>query len=437
MLGRGNLTRLVMRRFLIIKKKNMFKVKKDKIELSLLNLVILIFIVAIVGAGAFYGLARFAFRDNLGLEVANLDYVEQGGEKVYQIPETKVVDEESQVIKVVQNASPAVVSIVASTEVPVYERYYENYGGFFGFQVPRYRQEGTEEKQVGAGTGFIVSADGYIVTNRHVVDDEDAKYTVFLNDSESKGEKVEAEVIARDPDNDLAILKIDRDNLRYLEFGDSDNLQIGQTVITIGYALGEFDNTVSKGVISGLSRSIVAGGYNVGTEKIQDLIQTDAAINPGNSGGPMLNINGKVIGVNVAKASAENIGFSLQGNIAKKAFEEARDTGEIAEDEVAYLGVRFVMINDKIQAKNNLDYDYGALIARGETVGDLAVIPGSPADKAGLVENDIILEVDETRVDRETLLSELIQGYQPGDKVTLKVFHRGEEKVVEVELGKN
>ncbi|RUA12409.1 MAG: hypothetical protein DSY82_01365 [Flavobacteriia bacterium] len=359
------------------------------------------------------------------------------------IQPVKVVSEQSQVIEVVKKASPAVVSIVASAEVPTFETYYQNpfgdipdgFGDFFNFRIPQRRQNGTEEVKIGAGTGFLVSADGYIVTNGHVVSSRDAKYVVYLNGDEDKGEKIEAKVLARDPNTDLAILKIDRDNLPYLEFSDSSKLQVGQTAITIGYALGEFDNTVSKGVISGLSRKITAGGFGEPSEQLKNLIQTDAAVNPGNSGGPMLDIEGNVIGVNVAMANAENIGFAIAGNEAKRAFEEVKANGKIAKIKKAFLGVRYVILNKEIQKKNNLPYDYGALIIRGEKMTDLAVVPGSPADKAGLMENDIILEVNGKKVNSRNQLADLIEKYKSNDKIKLKVYHKGKEKTVELTLG--
>ena len=357
----------------------------------------------------------------------------------------KVVDEQSQVIKVVKEASPAVVSIVASAQVPTFETYFENpfgdlpdgFGDFFDFGIPRRRQNGTREMKIGAGTGFIVSSDGYIVTNKHVVSNPEAKYVVYLNSGKDKGEKIEAKVLARDPNTDLAILKIDKDNLPYLKFGDSSKLQVGQTAITIGYALGEFDNTVSKGVVSGLSRSITAGGpLGMGEERLVGLIQTDAAINPGNSGGPMLDIAGRVIGVNVAMANAENIGFAIPANVAKADFEEVRKNGSIAKKDKAFLGVRYLPIDADIKAKNNLPYDYGVLVVRGQGRGELAVVPGSPADKAGIVENDIILEVDGQKINERNSLIDLISKHKPGDKVKLKVYHKGKEKEVEVTLAK-
>ena len=355
----------------------------------------------------------------------------------------KIIDEQSQVIEVVKKASPAVVSIVASAQVPKFETYFEDpffgddFSPFFNFRIPQQRQNGTEEKKIGAGTGFVVSSDGYIITNKHVVNEEDADYTVYLNDEKNRGEKIKAKVVARDPKNDLAVLKIDKRDLPFLTFSDSSHLQVGQTVITIGYALGEFDNTVSKGVISGLSRSITAGGGFTKTEELKNLIQSDAAINPGNSGGPMLDIEGNVIGINVAMANAENIGFAISGNEAKAVFEEVKNTGSISKKETAFLGVRYVLIDEKLKADNNLPYEYGALVARGETRTDLAVIPGSPADKAGIMENDIILEVNGQKITKRNQLSDLIATKKPNEEINLKIYHKGEEEDLKIVLGKN
>jgi serine protease Do len=402
---------------------------QKKFNFSLENLLLFFSLLFVIIVGLIY--VAFAIieisKNNQKIEVRETEII-------------KVVNEESQVIEVVEQASSAVVSIIATAEVPImsdpFFDMYSPFRHFFEYEERKETEPDTERIQVGAGTGFIVSPDGYIITNRHVVEDREAEYMVFLNDDKHSNEQIIAKVLALDPNNDLALLKIEANDLPYLEFADSDNLKIGQTAITIGYALGEFDNTVSKGIISGLSRSIVASsGY--GSNRLYNLIQTDAAINLGNSGGPMLNIEGKVIGVNVAMARAENIGFAVPGNQAKQAFIEVKETGEIKEQEMAFLGVRYLAVNDRLQEINKLPYNYGALIVRGETAEELAVMPGSPADKAGLVENDIILEFAGQKITERRPLFEIIRDYSPGDEVLLKVYSKGEEKELEIILGSN
>jgi len=361
------------------------------------------------------------------------------------------VTEESAVISAVDKVAPAVVSIIVTKDLPKIEQYYSNpfgseffreffgqdFNDLFGQQaVPQYRQNGTEKTEIGGGTGFIVSADGYIITNRHVVLDQAAEYTVLMNDEA----KYPAKVLARDALNDLAVLKIEKDNLPTVELGDSANLKVGQSVIAIGNALGEFRNTVSTGVISGLARSVTAGGAGIGNEQLINVIQTDASINPGNSGGPLLNIAGQVIGINTAMAQgAQNIGFAIPINEVKSTIESVQKNGRIVRP---WLGVRYVIINKAIADANKLSVDYGAIIVRGQNRTDLAVIPGSPADKAGLVENDIILEINPSggsgqagqKITEENLLANLVVKFKPGDEITLRVMHQGKEKVVKVKL---
>lgn len=352
-------------------------------------------------------------------------------------------NQESMVVNAVKKAKPSVVSVIITKDVPVMEKYYQQaptdpFGGndpfagspFSGlnFQIPQYRQNGTEKKEVGGGSGFIVSADGYIVTNKHVVADPKAEYTVFIGENKTK---YPAKVISSDPVNDIAVIKIEAKDLPYLEFADSDVLDVGQTAIAIGNPLLEFTNSVSVGVVSGLSRSITAGDGAGQSEQLEGVIQTDAAINPGNSGGPLLNLQGKVIGVNVAVASANNIGFSLPANLVKNAVDSVKKNGKIVR---AFLGVRYVEINDKIKEANKLDVDYGVLVARGKNPEDLAVIPGSPADKSGLVENDIILEVDGKKLDQDNSLSHYVSTKKAGDQIKLKVSSKGNEKEVTVTL---
>lgn len=336
---------------------------------------------------------------------------------------------------VVEKASPAVVSVIVSKYVPVLEQYYINpfeqfeefFGRPFGFEIPQYREKGKELQEVGGGTGFIVSSNGLIVTNKHVVLDEDAEYTVLMND----GRKFPAPVLARDPVQDIAVLKISASGLSTVKLGDSDKLRIGQTVIVIGNALGEFRNTVSVGVISGLARTITAGGGGF-SEQLEEVIQTDAAINEGNSGGPLLNLYGEVIGINTAMAQgAENIGFAIPINKGKKDISDIETKGKIS---YPFLGIRAALINQSIQQQYNLPYDYGALVVRGSTADEKAVMPGSPAEKAGIVENDIILEIDRVRVNQDNTLSKLILKYNVGDKIILKIYHQDQEKIVEATL---
>ncbi|MBP9758536.1 trypsin-like peptidase domain-containing protein, partial [Candidatus Dojkabacteria bacterium] len=309
--------------------------------------------------------------------------------------QVEVIEENSAYIEVVKKTQSAVVSIIVTADVPVYENYYSNpFGGdgFFDFNFPSRRQVGSEEKQVGAGSGFIVTEDGLIVTNKHVVSDPDAGYTVIMSD----GTKQEAEIIGTDQFMDIAILQIEGDDYNFIALGDSDKIQVGQKVAAIGYALGQFSNSVSAGIISGLSRSITASGQmGSDAELLSNVIQTDASINPGNSGGPLLDLSGNAIGVNVAVAtSAENIGFAIPINSVKKIVKSVEENGKIVRP---YIGVRYVPIDALVQEKNDLKYDYGVLVVKGNTIDELAVIPGSPADKAGILENDIILEVNKVK----------------------------------------
>jgi len=260
-----------------------------------------------------------------------------------------------------------------------------------------------------------------------VVFDTEAEYSVVTND----GNTYMAEVVDRDPINDLAILKIGAKDLPTVTLGDSDQVKAGQTVIAIGFSLGEYSNSVTKGIISGIGRDIVASGGGT-SEKLEDVLQTDAAINPGNSGGPLINLKGEVIGINTAiNSQGQLVGFAIPINTAKTVIESVKENGKIIRP---FLGVRYVIINSQLKEKNNLSVDYGALLIKGESVEELAVIPGSPADKAGLEENDIILEADGVKLDADNPLAKEIAKHQPGDSVSLKVLHDGQEKTVTVVL---
>jgi len=344
----------------------------------------------------------------------------------------QTVMESSAAIDVVRDASPAVVSVIVTQDLSaLYSRTgpfsFDDF--FFGFPHSDSPSSGSGKQEVAGGTGFIVTTDGMILTNRHVVDQEDAEYSVVLSD----GERYEAVVLARDDLNDIAILKVEADNLPVLDLGDSDTIQIGQTVIAIGNSLGEFSNTVTKGVVSGINRRVVAGDSAGFSEVIEEAIQTDAAINPGNSGGPLLDLFGKVIGVNTAVSrEGQLIGFAIPINAVKNSISSVQEHGRIVRP---FLGVRYILLNEKIAEANGIsDITSGALVVRGEERTDLAVVPGSPADKAGLVENDIILEVNGEKITYERGLARVIAEYAPQDTIKMLVYHRGEELMYQAVL---
>lgn len=348
-------------------------------------------------------------------------------------PETSA-GEESAVVRAVARVSPAVVSVIISKEITYNTTGslspFEDFFGQFGFEVPQAPEQPArrEKRDIGGGTGFIITGDGLIVTNKHVADDPQAEYTVVLTDRR----RFPAKVLAKDPLIDLAVLKIEAKDLPTVVLGDSSALKIGESVIAIGNTLSQFPNTVTRGIVSGLARRVVAGDGNGQSEVIEEAIQTDAAINPGNSGGPLINLRGEVIGVNVAVSRpAQGVGFAIPVNVAKRVIESVKRTGRIVRP---WLGVRYIIIDDAVAERNSLPVTYGALVVRGEERTDLAVIPGSPADKAGLKENDIILEVEGVKLDAEHSLASTVAKHNPGDAVKLKILRQGKEQVLTVTL---
>ncbi|OGZ71667.1 MAG: hypothetical protein A2904_01335 [Candidatus Staskawiczbacteria bacterium RIFCSPLOWO2_01_FULL_33_9] len=361
-------------------------------------------------------------------------------EKIVEDKYVPQISYEQAIINSVKTASPSVVSIIIKKNLPVYEQQWINpFGDIpgFNFQIPQNVQKGTELKEVGGGSGFIVSEDGLILTNKHVVLDQKAEYTVFTND----GQKFSAKVLARDPVQDLAIIKIESDpstssgqakKFKAIKLGDSSEIQIGQGAIAIGNALGEFRNTVSVGVISGLGRTILASGQGGFSETLEDIIQTDAAINAGNSGGPLLNLKGEVIGINTAMAQgAETIGFAIPINRAKRDIEQVSKGNKIT---YPFLGVRYILINEQVQEENKLSVDYGAWIKKGSN-GESAITKDSAAEKAGIKQGDIILEFNGEKITTENSMAKIITKYNPADKVTLKVLRGTEELNIDVILG--
>jgi len=332
--------------------------------------------------------------------------------------------EQSQVVRVIKEVLPAVVTITVSKYLTIVE-------SPFGFPFEEFFPVPKQKKKmkVGSGSGFVIDPNGIILTNRHVVTDPNAEYLVILDNEK----KFKAEVLARDLINDIAILKINVKNLPTIELGDSSKLELGQIVIAAGTVLGIFKNTVSVGVISGLSRDIRASTTMGGEQtKLRGLIQTDAAINPGNSGGPLIDIEGKAIGINAAMVFlAENIGFALPINTAKKDLEELKKYRRIRQP---FLGVRYVLINRELKEKYNLPSDYGALVVSEPLEGE-AVVPKSPADIAGIKEADIILEAEDKKISQENPLFDILQRLKVGNKIKLKILRNKKELTLITKLG--
>jgi serine protease Do len=370
------------------------------------------------------GSASYIFYLKLKQEIINAGVPIIHSEKIVEkeyIPQTT---QEQKIIDVVKENSPSVVSIVSYKDMPVYE---QSYSQDFFFIIPRLEQKGTERKQVGAGTGFIVSEDGLILTNKHVVSDVDAEYVVVMTDKK----EYNAKVLARDPVQDLAIMKIEGGNkFKPLKLGSVDDIQIGQTVIAIGNALGRFQNTVSVGVVSGLGRTIVATGTDSTTERLEDIIQTDTAINRGNSGGPLINLKGEVVGINTAiSTEGQGIGFAISIDKAKRSIEQVKTIGKIS---YPYMGLRYVILDKEVSKARSVDVDYGALVV-GDN--DSAVIKDSPAEEAGIKEGDIILEMNGEKVTKDNSLARIISKYNPFEKVNLKVLRDGQEVYLNIVLG--
>lgn len=355
-------------------------------------------VVAVPVAALAGGLAGFLF----GRRVL----VQQADGTTTSVAQTVRIEESSATIDAVNKVAPAVVSIVGRTT------------GNDGFAV------GTE---AGAGSGFILTSDGLIATNRHVVADSDLSYSVVLAD----GRTLDAEVVDLDPSFDFAIVRVAADNLPIVELGSSDELQVGESVIAIGNAFGELQNTVTAGVLSARNRTIVAGdGFSDAAEQLEGLLQTDAAINPGNSGGPLVNLGGQVVGVNTATdVSGENLGFAIPIDEAKVAIESVIKTGAI---ERPILGVRYVNLTPEVAQLNELEVDHGAYVTAGS--GQQAVLKGSPASRLGIVENDVITKINGEDVTPDRSLAAILRKFRPGDEISVTWLSDGEEQSGKVKL---
>ncbi len=294
-----------------------------------------------------------------------------------------------------------------------------------------YKEYNNIKEEIGAGTGFLISADGLILTNKHVVTVNDyrtTQYRITLNSNK----KYYAQLIAIDPLYDIAILKIYDKNLPYVEFGDSSKIEVGSTVIAIGNALGRYQNSATKGIVSGLGRDFVASSNNGIKESLTNIIQTDAEINFGNSGGPLINLEGKVVGINVAvDQSGNSIGFAIPVNDVKFIIDSIRNNGVVIRPK---FGVYYLMITPEIAKKEKLPRNVGALIYTNDRKS--AIVSGSPADKAGILDGDIIFEVNAIKINEDNTLRDVIQKYKPGDRIGVKLQRGNKILIKEVVLGR-
>ncbi|HTB49241.1 MAG TPA: trypsin-like peptidase domain-containing protein [Verrucomicrobiae bacterium] len=346
--------------------------------------------------------------------------------------EKKVVTSQGQLIsQIAKTVGPSVVSV--NVDISSSSSGSSSSGGFglFGFSQP--------ENEEAAGTGIIISSDGLIITNRHVVPAGTTSVSVTLSDGT---ELKNVSVIGRTSDSDsldIAFLKVNDTQGHKLTpavIGDSSTVQVGDNVVAIGNALGQFQNTVTSGIISGYGRSVQAtdsSGDASSAENLDDLFQTDAAINEGNSGGPLVNLNGQVIGINTATAGdAQNIGFAIPINDVRGLITQVLKTGKFARP---YLGVEYIPLTADVANEYNLSVQNGAFIAPSSDPSSPSVISGSPAANAGLQENDIITAVNGTNIDQTHSLTSLLDQHQPGDKITLTILRGTKTLNVSVTLG--
>ncbi len=337
----------------------------------------------------------------------------------------------SPIVAIAKKVCPAVITVVVSKDLPKIEDFYSFPYGGKELIMPKMEKGKTnkmKKTQIGGGSGFIISEDGYVITSNHVVADTTADYTVIV----SPTKKYPAKVLSRNPINDIAVLKVDAKDLPCLELSDSDKIELGEEVVAVGNALGEFTDTLSAGIVSGLSRYITAfGGIENQMQNLRGLIQTDAAINPGNSGGPLVNMDGEVIGVNTAMImGAQNIGFAIPINYVKKDLAEVKKFGKIV---MPFLGIKYVILSKEMAQANKLPVEDGALVVR-EVLGESPVIKGSAAEKAGIKEFDIILSCNGEKITLKNPLNHALQKCKIGGETNLKVLRDGKEIELKVKL---
>lgn len=369
---------------------NDFEVEKPKKDRSLLKFFILIIIGALIGGGVGSLITFNYIKNNIPYYTINNTNKTQA----QTVNINKVIElDQSQIIDVTEKVSPAVVRISTTQVVSDF---------FYSYETS------------GLGSGFIISNDGEIVTNNHVISDA-KKITVTLND----GREYEATVIGKDPSSDVALIKIKAENLPYLSFGDSSALKVGQMVIAIGNPYG-LDQTVTTGVISALERTLT---FEDGTTLV-GVIQTDAAINPGNSGGPLLTLTGDVIGMNTAiQQAAQGIGFAVSSNTIVKVINDIKLFGKVV---WPFLGISGVSVTDDIAKRNNLPTNKGVLVVQ--------VYPGTSASHAGLKPYDIIIKFDGYEILSVQEITKILRQHNIGDKVKLEIYRDNKKMEIEVVL---
>jgi serine protease Do len=394
--------------------------KKQKKEIKTIKIplkTLIFFITASILAGAFGGVISNTL---FGPIIVN-EVLSDSNQTAF-IEKTKhIYEEDSQTIDAIEKVKPSVVSVIGLKDIT------------FSKDGQYYYEPFNKDEKITGGTGFIITSDGLIITNKHVIEDPTLNYIVVLYD----GTQYEAEIIDSDKMTDLAVLKLKQnegeelESLQVVTFGDSDKLKVGQKVLAIGNALSEYENTVTSGIISAKGREVTASDtYGYFTETLSGLIQTDAAINPGNSGGPLINLNGEVIGINTAIAyDAAGIGFAIPVNLASPIVESIEENGKIIRP---VIGVYYTMLTNEYAKENKLNIKNGAVIIGDKISNKSGIIPGGPADKAGLKSGDVILSVNNEDLTMEKTLQSAIYTYKPGDTLKLKVFR--DDKTLDIEV---
>jgi serine protease Do len=378
--------------------------KSDDLRNKIAAILLLILVCATAGFGGGY--------------IGSKGRVATNGSIISPENQQAVLSESQLISAIAKNVSPSVVSVDVTVQTP---------GNTF-FGTPGRAQQS-------AGTGIIISEDGYIVTNRHVIDSATTSVSVTLSDGT---EFEDVEIIGRTPEGDpldVAFLKIKDTKgikLTAAKLGDASKVQVGDKVVAIGNALGQFQNTVTSGIISGFGRSVEAGDGYSSSETLQNLIQTDASINEGNSGGPLVNISGEVIGINTAIAGggAENIGFAIPMSDIQGLIKSVLEKGKL---ERPYLGVRYIMLTDDYAYEYNLSAKRGAYILPSRN-GISSIVKDSPAEKSGLKEKDIITEINGEKIDEKHSLISLISKHPVGQEVSVKIIRDGQEQTLKATL---